>query len=360
MELPSTYGDSLSPQIFKHPGKLSAAALAALGGSEETQGAVRRSLEWFSRHQEPDGRWDIAKHGGEKGHDVAATSLALLCYYGWGAKHNETGPHQQAVKKALDWLIAQQAPDGRMYPQSTQNGMYDHGMATIALTEAFRMTDDPRLRQAATNAVTFIVKAQDTATGGWRYQPRSGGDTSVFGWQYMALRSAGLAGIPVEDKVFKNADRWLDRVAGGKHRGIYGYQQPENTRPAMIATGMFCRQLSKVPPTHPSMKEGALFLRGHPIDGRKMDMYYLYYGTLCLYQHQGQVWEAWNETMQKSLLGSQHKTGDLAGSWDPSKAGFGDRMGRAVSTAMATLSLEVYYRILPIYGFRADEEEPAP
>jgi hypothetical protein len=26
--------------------------------------------------------------------------------------------------------------------------------------------------------------------------------------------------------------------------------------------------------------------------------------------------------------------------------------GRVVSTAMATLSLEVYYRLLPIYGFR--------
>jgi hypothetical protein len=37
-------------------------------------------------------------------------------------------------------------------------------------------------------------------------------------------------------------------------------------------------------------------------------------------------------------------------------------MGRAVTTAFATLSLEVYYRILPIYGFRketAPERPPA-
>ena len=30
--------------------------------------------------------------------------------------------------------------------------------------------------------------------------------------------------------------------------------------------------------------------------------------------------------------------------------------GRVASTALATLSLEVYYRILPMYGFRGDEE----
>ena len=52
----------------------------------------------------------------------------------------------------------------------------------------------------------------------------------------------------------------------------------------------------------------------------------------------------------------QEKTGAQAGSWDPSR-GLAGNGGRITSTALATLSLEVYYRILPIYGFRGDEDE---
>ena len=52
------------------------------------------------------------------------------------------------------------------------------------------------------------------------------------------------------------------------------------------------------------------------------------------------------------------KTGKDNGSWNPSSSMTGDG-GRVVSTALATLSLEVYYRLLPMYGFR-NEESDAP
>ena len=64
---------------------------------------------------------------------------------------------------------------------------YRAGMqiASIAICEAYAMTKDRDLLYPAQAAINYIVYAQDETTGGWRYRPRSGGDTSVVGWQFM-------------------------------------------------------------------------------------------------------------------------------------------------------------------------------
>ncbi len=71
--------------------------------------------------------------------------------------------------------------------------MYAQGIATLALCEAYAMTGDDTLRPFAQKAVDFIVYAQNPNTGGWRYFPGQPGDTTVLGWQLMALRSARMA-----------------------------------------------------------------------------------------------------------------------------------------------------------------------
>ena len=49
--------------------------------------------------------------------------------------------------------------------------------------------------------------------------------------------------------------------------------------------------------------------------------------------------------------------GELAGSWHPN-CRWGGYGGRVYSTAMATLSLEVYFRYLPIYRPASVEQAP--
>src|SRR5205823_4456771 len=91
-------------------------------------------------------------------------------------------------------------------------GMYAHGLAAIAMCEAYGMTSDPVLRGSAQRAIDFIRAAQSD-NGGWRYQPREGGDTSVVGWQVMALKSGQMAGLIVDDSrnpTLARASRWLD------------------------------------------------------------------------------------------------------------------------------------------------------
>ena len=125
----------------------------------------------------------------------------------------------------------------------------------------------------------------------------------------------------------------------------------------MTATGMFCRQLDLVPPTDPRMTESAEELKMNPLNIRKPDFYYVYYATLALYQHQGPTWADWNNQLKETLPLLQKKDGDEAGSWDAS-GGHAAPGGRVVSTTMATLSLEVYYRLLPMYGFRNKDVPP--
>ena len=237
--------------------------------------------------------------------------------------------------------------------------MYCHGIAAIALCEAYGLTKDPTLKEPAEKAIQLIISSQSPTKGGWRYNPQPGdADTSVTGWQYMALHSARMAGLEVDESIFENARRWFDHAGGGKHGGLYGYTGPETNKPAMIATGMFCRQLDLVPPGDPRMSESAQAIKMKPFNVSRPEFYYLYYGTLALYQHQGPTWADWNERLKDTLPMLQNKTGADSGSWDTS-SDHASAGGRVVSTTLATLSLEVYYRLLPMYGFRNKEAAPA-
>ncbi|MFP6900249.1 MAG: hypothetical protein VCA36_04865, partial [Opitutales bacterium] len=352
---------ALTNLIRKQREKPSLEIIEQLGGSDATERAIGLALEWLARNQEPDGRWDIKKHGGNGSYETAGAGLALLCFYGWDVTHQKPGKFQGTVKKALKWLIDQQQPNGDLCSSAAGNGrMYAHGIAAIALCEAYGVTKDPALKEPAEKAIKLIIAAQDPTKGGWRYQPRPGdADTSVTGWQYMALHSARMAGIEVDEAVFDNARRWFDHAGGGRHGGLYGYTGPQNNNQIMTATGMFCRQLDLVAPTDPRMPESAQALKMRPISVSNPAYYYLYYGTLALYQHQGPIWADWNERLKETLPLLQKKNGAEAGSWDKG-AGHAASGGRVVSTTLATLSLEVYYRLLPMYGFRNKDAIPPP
>ncbi|MCE9610941.1 MAG: hypothetical protein K8R23_12165 [Chthoniobacter sp.] len=347
--------NALTKLIQKQRGKPSQETIDQLGGSDATEHSIGSSLDWLSRHQEPDGHWDTRKHGGQGDYDTGSTGLALLCYYGWGASHAANGNYQGNIRRAIDWLVAQQKPDGSL--DGPGGRMYCHGIATIALCEAFGVSKDPALKAPAEKAVALIIAAQ-SPKGGWRYTPKPGdADTSVTGWQYMALHSARMAGLEVPEAVFEKARKWLDSAGGGKHGGLYGYTGPERSNAAMIATGMFCRQLDLVAPTDPRMTESAEALKMHPMNVSAPDFYAVYYATLALYQHQGPLWTEWNNRLKEALPLLQKKDGDEAGSWNPT-GGHSAAGGRVISTTMATLSLEVYYRLLPMYGFRNKDVPP--
>ncbi len=167
---------------------------AEITAAEET--AVEWSLDWLTRHQLPDGSWSLKGYThrctdatcsgpGIIDADSAATAMGLLPFLA----HGETGKRAQVVSSGLAWLVRHQKPDGDL-SAGTERQMYAHALATMALCEAFGMTGDQRVGAAAQAAVDFIAAAQNRQTGGWRYHPGEEGDTSVMGWQIMALKGA--------------------------------------------------------------------------------------------------------------------------------------------------------------------------
>ena len=349
-----------------------AAQIEKLGGTPETEEAVRRALVWMARHQSPDGRWDVdAFHqqhqakgrradgaGQRRDQDVGVTSLAALAFVGAGHTHmaarGAEGPseHAEAVRKAIDWLLAGQKDDGDL---RRTGQMYDHCIATMVLAESFSMTGDERLVEPLRRAVDFTLKAQNPNLG-WRYSPRADNDTSVLGWALMALKSAEIAGFAVPPTAYRGAGRWLDQVAKGKHRGLYAYQQKRPPSPAMTAEGLFSEMLIDYNPTGPRTDESVRYLlenepRYVPQNQERTNFYYWYYATMALHQLGGPEWEQWNRKVREALVSSQRDDGPFAGSWD-TRTRWGSYGGRVYTTAMAALTLEVYYRYLPFYDLR--------
>ena len=65
-----------------------------------------------------------------------------------------------------------------------------------------------------------------------------------------------------------------------------------------------------------------------------------------MYQHGGDAWTRWNKQARDGIVRRQRTTGHATGSWDPDESQYGTHGGRIYCTALATLSLEVYYRYL--------------
>ncbi len=337
------------------------ALLGAWGGTKASERAVGAALNWFYRHQTKQGKWSLdfrrqCKDGTCSGpgiaqSDAAATALALLPFLAAGQTHKSKGPYRDTVAKGLAWLIKQQRGDGDL-SGGCGKPMYAHGLATIVLCEAYGMSRDEHVGAAARGAVAFIARAQNQATGGWRYPPDFSGDTSVFGWQIMALKSAVLAGLPVESLVFDNGQKWLRSVARGEHLGLYSYQPYQPVTPTMTAVGMLCRQYMGIDPKDAGLLEGKRALLENLPDAGSRDTYYWYYATLVMHNFGDADWDLWNRKMRRTLIGTQVKEGCATGSWDPERPTvdkWGPDGGRLMTTSFSTLSLEVYYRYLPLF-----------
>ena len=86
-------------------------------------------------------------------------------------------------------------------------------------------------------------------------------------------------------------------------------------------------------------------------------MYYNYYATQVMKHYGGDQWTNWNNQMRDYLIETQGKKGNVKGSWYLAADHAGKKGGRLYSTALATMTLEVYYRFLPIYKDRSAEDD---
>jgi hypothetical protein len=78
---------------------------------------------------------------------------------------------------------------------------------------------------------------------------------------------------------------------------------------------------------------------------REYPTYAWYYGTLAMHQMGGRYFRLWNERIKKVVPGTQEKEGCIRGSWPLWNH---DVFGRPYTAAMGALTLETYYRYLPV------------
>ncbi len=346
--------------------------LSKFGGSLDTEKAVSLALKWLALHQDPQsGAWTLAHnvvckgqcdHAGERrGSLNAATGLALMCFLGAGQTHQE-GEYKETVFKGLSFLIGNmkfQKGQGSWYVGGGKgtDDMYSHGIASIVMCEAYGMTKDPALRDAAQAGIHFLGYAQNSSTGGWHYAPQGLGDTSVVGWQMMALKSAAMSGFVVDLDVVRKANYFLDQMAfdegASYHYSFASKGKQAKYNPSTTACAVLCRMYSGMPKDHPSIKAAvAKFSQAGP---SKTSTYYNYYATQVLKQVGGQEWDSWNVRMRNQLLTTQTTTGHAAGSWFWEDGHSTASGGRFYTTCMATMMLEVYYRYMPLYSEQTAE-----
>ncbi len=336
-------------------------AAKTLGGSEDSEEAVERGLLWLARNQYPDGHWSIDDFPGDTSESLgegsfvsnsAATGLSLLAFLGAGYTH-QSGKHQEVVSRGMKWLVEHQKPDGDLFADETEFvWFYSHGIASIALCEAYGLTKDPDLKAPAQKALDFIVESQHEEFGGWRYRPQFESDTSVSGWQLMALKSGEMAGLNVPKEAYAGVSRWLDSVESKSAAGQFSYHPTKEVSPAMTAEGLLMRQYLGAKRDDAPLIAGANYLRTRLPDFGQRDAYYWYYATQVMFHMQGDHWGEWNNSLRDLLVTTQSRDGAVSGSWDPARPSpdkWASGGGRHYLTCLNLLMLEVYYRHLPLY-----------
>ncbi len=331
-------------------GELKKELLKTGGGSDKTEAAIQRGLKWIVSVQNRDGSWSLNNpvyKSRASENQTAATALALLPLLGQGYTHKGKNPYSMNILNGLRYLVSKQSKrDG-----SFSGGSYANAMATIAICEAYGLSQDARIRVSAQLAVNYLVRAQHQM-GGWRYAPQQSGDLSVTTWVVVALKTAESAGLAVPKTTFKRAVHFVNTVWNQKSGG-YGYVNPAIPREAMTACGLLCRQyLQNWGPTNANMIKGLDgYLMKNMAPKQKNNCYYYYYATQVMHHVGGKRWKQWNEEMTETLLETQNMDKDDRnfGSWPSRRDRFGRKGGRLMVTSFNLLTLEAYYRHVPFF-----------
>jgi hypothetical protein len=359
------------------PGKQ--ALLRIYGGTPESEAAVLKGLAWLAQKQAEDGHWafeasEAAAAGGEgeppatstaaQGQEgsVAATAFGVLPFLGAGVTHKQS-PSEPAVLKeyrpkvlsALQWLGKQQIvtredpkKDGEL-----PGGIAAHALGTLAICEAYAISNDDKITVAAQRAVKHLLQTQNKE-GGWSDDPAKPGDVATVGWVVLALRSGREAGLTIDKAVFDRIGKFLNTCAAGPEEAKLSRYSPapdQAAQPMATAAGLLSRQHLGWERNNANLLPGSQYLmlmeNLPPEAGSQLGpIAYYQCATEVLRNLEGENWDKWNHHLREHLLRTQEKEG----SWSPVGADdIGSKAGRVSATSLSLLTLESYYRHLPLY-----------
>jgi hypothetical protein len=304
----------------------------------ETSKAINDGLNYLLTVQQKDGSFS----DGRGNFKMASTSLALMAFMVKG-EFPGYGPNADALNRSKNWLLKQAKSVADGYLGSS---MYEHGLATLALSELWGMTkddkDDEDIQKALEAATKVILRAQNVG-GGWRYQPSpdAGQDTSVAVMVFIALASARQAGVMVPNEAIK---RMVSYLEGAQNLGSGGFSYAPTGKGVSLACsggGLYAAQLCGERDS-PMVKAAARYLVNQPdgVFAKTGHYYYMhYYAIQAMVQTGDEEYAKWYPKIRDALLEKQTK----AGNWEP------ERAGAVQASTMAILILGTPHRFIPIY-----------
>lgn len=356
-------------------------------GEEARLLAVSNGLRWLSTRQESrDGSVEVGDAGKDERAPLAVTSLAALAWMAGGSTPTR-GEYQENVLRAVEYLLANTHRSADTHPgyiedrEDAISRTHGHGLATLALAQAY--TSSPgsplgrRMREALLAAVKRIEVSQGTE-GGWYYEPyrmlQHEGSVTVSLVQ--ALRAAKDVGLRVEPKVIAKAVDYVERLqvmelATGGEAAVngqskaprlrlggfrYGLSDPK-TSVALTAAGLATLQAAGVY-DGPRIQEGydyvwrQLRMRADEPSGNEaaFPYYERFYLSQALWHHREERhFREWVEPIMRELIAAQEPNGK----WDDVRYSSGQRVvgryGSAYATACNVLFLTLPDDGLPLF-----------
>ncbi len=342
------------------------ALLRYYGGGDQTEAAVQMALVWIAAHQFPDGSWNF-DHRGPRDRNASAdpgaldqapntaTALALLPLLSAGHGPRR-GEFRRNVGGGLNFLRSRMTPvgtDAATLYEPQAGFLPSHAIATCALCEAVALTTDAQSQKSAQNAVNFLVNTQNT-DGGWSLkpslpdQPSGSSDFFATAWSVTALKTAQWSGLRVPETKLKLASSYFDNLRAPDGSGFLRERRDGRANPTATAAGALSQlYLGR------AMKRLELLQLVADLAAQGPALAGEFYQNLCMAQVMREVgglpWTTFSTALRDHLLEAQANDGPEKGSWYLESVGWGNHVGgRLFCTALATLTLESYYRFPPL------------
>ena len=330
-------------------------AVGKFGGSVTTESSVETALQYLNRSQQPDGSWNDPQSSVSP---FLETSTALLAYLGAGHTH-KSGRYRVNVARGLSYLLKNQNADGSVGTYSEKRQTETAAACAAVLSETYGMTRENDFKNSAQRAVKYLISLQKK-NGLWKKTAREKPDTYPVMCAVIALKNAKSAGLDIGNS-FSKCLRGMKRFRTNTVQGYFPYNL-SSTSPDRRAS-MYGILAMIFMGNRPESCVRAAAWAGQDVRTAlaNMNADFILAGTNVSFQMGGDVWKQWNGSFRDALTAKQIDYGRKKGAWPA--AGLSRRMGTLYTTAVCAMSLEVYYRYLPV-GISADADDiaemPAP
>jgi len=305
----------------------------------ETESVIHGALTWLAKSQAFDGSW--SEERGRAPESIAMTGYALMAFMSTGNLPDQ-GEYGHNVTLGMQYLLNQIQPDGLFRDANQGKYMYNHGIATVALSELYGETRSPLLRQRLGQLIGVILSAQ-SPQGGWRYTPTPReADISVTVLQVAALRAAKNAGLAVPQDTIDRAIEYVGRCYN-QRAGGFAYQPNGQAGFSRTAAAIYSLQVCGKY-DDPLVAKGSDYLFANDVEKQEFWPYGCYYAAPAEYMIGGDTWKRWYAEMKTKLLSTVVREGETA-YWKR----FAWQLGPVYETAVFTTVLAMPYHYIPLY-----------